>query len=88
VDYYAAVANVIAGENLPDAQKALNAYLGQQPLPRREDHATLASAHSWLGRLYEMLGQRDTALTECRTALKLEPKNRYARDCLRRVGSQ
>ncbi len=88
VAYYRAVANVIAGENLPDAQKALNAYLGQRPSPHREDHVTLGNAHSWLGRLYDRLGQRNAAISECRAALKLEPKNRYAHDCLRRVGSQ
>lgn len=88
VDYYVAVANILAGENLPEAQKALNAYLVRQPPPRREDHVTLGNAHSWLGRAYEKLGQRAAAITECRAALKLEPKNRYAHECLRRIDSQ
>jgi tetratricopeptide (TPR) repeat protein len=88
VDFYRAVANVIAGENLPDAQKVISAYLERKPPPRREDHITLGDAHSWLGRMYDKLGQRGTALEQCRAALKLEPKNRYAHDCLRRLGSQ
>jgi len=87
VDFYRAVANVIAGENLQEAQKVLNAYLERKPPPRREDHVTLGDAHSWLGRMYDKLGQRSAALDQCRAALKLEPKNRYARDCLRRLGS-
>jgi Tetratricopeptide repeat len=88
VDYYLAVANILAGENIPDAQKTLNAYLLRQPPPRREDHVTLGNVHAWLGRAYDKLGQRATAITECRDAVKLEPKNRYAHDCLRRVDSQ
>jgi tetratricopeptide (TPR) repeat protein len=88
VDYYVAVANVIAGENIPDALKAINAYLAKQPPPRREDHVTLGDAHSWLGRAYEKLGQRAAAISECHAALKLEPKNRYARECLKRIDSQ
>jgi len=88
VDYYRAVANVLAGENLQDAQKAFDAYLERKPPPRREDHVSLGDAHSWLGRLYDKLGQRSAGIAECRIALKLEPKNRPARDCLRRLGSQ
>jgi tetratricopeptide (TPR) repeat protein len=88
VEYYRAVANVIAGEHLPEAQKVFTAYLSKQPSPLREDHITLGNAHSWLGRTYEKLGQRNVAISECRAALKLEPKNRYAHDCLRRAGSQ
>jgi tetratricopeptide (TPR) repeat protein len=87
-DYYVAVANILAGENLPDAQKAINAYLAKQPPPRREDHVTLGDAHSWLGRAYEKLGQRNEGIAECRAALKLEPKNKSAHECLRRVDSQ
>jgi tetratricopeptide (TPR) repeat protein len=87
VGFYRAVANVIAGENLPDAQKEFMAFLDRKPPPLREDHVTLGDAHSWLGRLYDKLGQRGPALEQCRAALKLEPKNRYARDCMRRLGS-
>jgi len=86
VRYYRAVANVIAGENLDDAQKAINSYLEMNPPPRREDHVRPSDAHSWLGRLYDRLGQRAAAIRECRVAIKLEPKNRLARECLRRFG--
>jgi tetratricopeptide (TPR) repeat protein len=88
VDYYVAVANILAGEGLPEAQKALNAYLVRQPPPRREDHVTLGNVHSWLGRAYEKLGQRSAAIGECRAALKLDPKNKYAHECLRRIDTQ
>src|SRR5882724_1680608 len=87
VDYYRAVANVIAGENLQEAEKAIRSYLMKSPPPRRDDHVTLGDAHSWLGRIYDKLGQRNAAIDQCRTALKMEPKNRYARDCMRRLGS-
>src|SRR5579864_3258052 len=88
VIYYRAVANVIAGENLQEAQKSIDAYLSKQPPPLREDHVTLGDAHSWLERLHLKLGQRSSAAAECRSALKLEPKNRYAHDCIRRIDSQ
>jgi tetratricopeptide (TPR) repeat protein len=88
VDYYVAVANVIAGENIPDAMKTFNAFLLRQPPPRREDHVTLGDVHSWLGRAYEKIGQRAAAISECHAALKLEPKNRYAHDCLKRADTQ
>jgi tetratricopeptide (TPR) repeat protein len=88
VAYFRGVADVIAGENLPEAQKAFIAYLSGQPPPRREDHVTLGDAHSWLGTLYLKLGQRSSAMSECRAALKLEPKNRYAHECIRRIDSQ
>jgi tetratricopeptide (TPR) repeat protein len=87
VDFYRAVANVIAGENLPDAEKELMGFLDRKPPPLREDHVTLGDLHSWLGRLYDKLGQRSSALEQCRAALKLEPKSHYAHDCLRRLGS-
>lgn len=88
VAYYRAIADVIAGDNLPGAQKSIDAYLANRPPPRREDHVTLGDAHSWLGRLFLKLGQRSSAASECRAALKLEPKNRYAHDCIRRIDSQ
>ena len=88
VEYYRSVANVIAGDHLPESQSVFTAYLQRQPAPLREDHITLGDAHSWMGRLYEKLGQRGAAISECRAALKLEPKNRYAHDCLKRTGSQ
>jgi tetratricopeptide (TPR) repeat protein len=88
VTYYRAVADVIAGENLQEAQKSIDAYLSMQPRPLRQDHVTLGNAHSWMGRLYLKLGWRTSAVTECREALKLEPKNRYAHDCLKRIDSQ
>jgi tetratricopeptide (TPR) repeat protein len=88
VDYYVAVANILAGEHIEDALKSLNTYLLRQPPPRREDHVTLGNVHSWIGRAYDRIGQRAAAISECRAALKLEPKNRYAHECLRRVDSQ
>jgi tetratricopeptide (TPR) repeat protein len=88
VAYYRAVADVIAGENLQEAQKSIDAYLSKQPSPLREDHVTLGNAHSWMGRLYLKLGWRTSAINECREALKLEPKNRYAHDCMKRIDSQ
>ncbi len=89
VAYYRAVADVIAGENLPEAQKALE-RLSRESSRRRFAKITsrLAMRIVGLGRLYLKLGQRASAVAECRAALKLEPKNRYAHDCLKRIDSQ
>jgi len=41
-----------------------------------------------LGRLEERRNSRDVAIGEYETALKLEPKNRYAADARNRVKKQ
>jgi TolA-binding protein len=42
-------------------------------------------AHYWLGRLAENQKQKNTAMGEYEAALKLEPKNRYAGEALKRA---
>jgi hypothetical protein len=45
-------------------------------------------AHYWFGRLAERRNARDAAIREYQAALKLEPKNRYANEALKRVKKQ
>jgi tetratricopeptide (TPR) repeat protein len=42
-------------------------------------------AHEWLGRLYENRDERQGAIDEYETALKLDPKTKGAREALKRL---
>jgi len=64
------------GEKLTEAESAIHEYMNKTP--RRNNYPSPAMAHYWLGRLAERKNSRDTAIGEYETALKLEPKNRYA----------
>ncbi|HLW98316.1 MAG TPA: tetratricopeptide repeat protein [Candidatus Acidoferrales bacterium] len=84
-DYYRGVADVIAGDNAQEAESLLKAYIAGGPV-RREDRASLAAAHTWLGRLFEKIGRRTEAMAEYRSAADLDPKDKIAREGLKRVG--
>jgi tetratricopeptide (TPR) repeat protein len=85
IAYYRGVADFLAGDDLVESEASLKAYF-QSPPPRREDLAPLSAAHTWLGRLYEKLGRRDSAEQEYRSALDLDSKDKTARDGLKRLG--
>jgi TolA-binding protein len=42
-------------------------------------------AHEWLGRLHENQGEKESAVQEYKAALQLDPKNKSARESLKRV---
>ena len=84
--FYLAVAWILRGEKLAEAESAIHEYLNKAP--RRNNYPSSAMAHCWLGRLAERQGARDSAISEYETALKLEPKNRCAGDGLKRVKKQ
>jgi Tfp pilus assembly protein PilF len=44
-----------------------------------------ATAHEWLGRLYEDKGDRKSAEKEYQAALQLDPKDKSVRESLKRV---
>lgn len=83
LDYYSAVAYVMKGESLEKAEHDLKAYLTKAP--PRNDFPPYAAAHDWLGRIYEIWGKNEEAIEQYRTALRLSPDNRPARDALRRL---
>ncbi len=83
--FYRAVAGILAGDRLQEAETSLKAYLANLP-QRREDHASPSASHRWLGRLYEKLGRRDSAAFEYRTAIELDPNDKAAHDGLSRTG--
>jgi tetratricopeptide (TPR) repeat protein len=86
VHFYSGVADILAGDRLQDAETSLKSYLSNLP-QRREDHASRSASHRWLGRLYEKLGRRDSAATEYRMAIQLDPNDKAAHEGLRRTGS-
>lgn len=85
LDYYSAVADVMKGQALTKAEQDLKAYLIRTP--PRNDFPPHASAHDWLGRIYELRGEKKQAIEQYRYALKLSPDNRPARDALKRLGA-
>ena len=84
--FYLAVTRILRGEKLAEAESAIHEYMNKTP--RRNNYPSPAMAHYWLGRLAERKNSRDTAIGEYETALKLEPKNRYAAEALKRVKKQ
>lgn len=83
--YYRGVARVLEGTELPEAEKDFKEYLSRAP--KRDDFPPHASAHDWLGRIYERWGEVKEAIQQYKTALDLSPDNRTARDRLQRLES-
>jgi len=81
--FYRAVAAILRGEALPEAENAIRGYI--RNAPRRNTYPSPAMGHFWLGRLRERQNDLQQATNEYETALKLEPKNRYASEALKRV---
>jgi tetratricopeptide (TPR) repeat protein len=80
--FYRAVVRILQGQQLADADKSIRDYLSK--VPRRSTYPSPSMAHYWLGRLYEQQSTSQ-AVSEYEAALKLEPKNRYANEALKRV---
>jgi tetratricopeptide (TPR) repeat protein len=83
LDYYSAVSCVMRRQDLASAEQNLKGYLAKTP--PRDDFPSHASARSWLGRIYEIRGEKQLAIEEYRAALDLSPDNQSARDALRRL---
>ncbi|HVB28442.1 MAG TPA: tetratricopeptide repeat protein [Terriglobia bacterium] len=83
LDYYEAVANAMKGQALVKAERDLKTYLLKAP--PRDDFPPHASAHDWLGHIYELRGETRQAVEQYRFALRLSPDNRTAHDALLRL---
>jgi tetratricopeptide (TPR) repeat protein len=81
--FYRAVGLVLRNEKLEQAERMLREYL--QKAPKRSGYPRYAIAHEWLGRLYENNGQKESAVKEYQAALQLEPKDKSAREGLKRA---
>jgi tetratricopeptide (TPR) repeat protein len=85
LNYYSAVADIMKGQDLARAEQDLRAYIAGTP--RRDDFPPHAAAHDWLGRIYEIWGKKQQAVSQYRSALQLSPDNQSARDALKRLDS-
>jgi tetratricopeptide (TPR) repeat protein len=83
VAYYRGVACILARKHPAEAEEYLKAYLATAP--SRHDYPSHASAHVWLGRLYEQLGRLQLAAEQFKAALQLAPSNKDASGGLRRT---
>jgi tetratricopeptide (TPR) repeat protein len=81
--FYRAVGFVLKNEKQEESERLLREYL--QKAPKRTGYPRYAAAHEWLGRLYENQGEKESAVKEYQAALQLDPKNKSARESLKRV---
>jgi tetratricopeptide (TPR) repeat protein len=81
--FYRAVGFVLKNEKQEEAERLLREYL--QKAPKRAGYPRYGVAHEWLGRLHENKGEKESALKEYQAALQLDPKNKSARESLKRV---
>ena len=81
--FYRAVGLVLKQEKPEDAERLLMEYA--RVAPKRNAYPTPATAHVWLGRLYESLNRKTDAVQEFETALRLDPKNRMAQEAFKRT---
>jgi tetratricopeptide (TPR) repeat protein len=82
-EFYRALAWVMKNEHLDDAERALRDYLKRAPV--RNTFPSPWRAHEWLGRLYESQQKTSAAIEEYEATLKLDPKNKAAREALKRL---
>jgi len=81
--YYRAVGLILKNEKPEEAERLLREYL--QKAPKRSGYPRYAVAHEWLGRLYESRGEKEAAAKEYQAALQLDPKDKSARESLKRA---
>src|SRR6266404_2000912 len=82
-EFYRSVAWITKSEQPEDSERLLRDYLKRAPL--RNTFPPPWRVHEWLGRLYENQQKTEAAIQEYETALKLEPKNKPAREALQRL---
>ena len=81
--FYRAVGHILKNEKPEEAERLLREYLKRAP--RHSDYPRQAAAHEWLGRLFERQGDKQSARKEYEAMLGLEPKNKSAREALKRL---
>jgi len=81
--FYRGVALVLKKEDLKEAERLLKEYA--ERAPTRSGYPRPASAHAWLGRLFEDQNKMEEAAREFESAVKLDPKNKMAQEALKRL---
>jgi len=82
-EFYRAVAWILKNERFEDCERSLRDYLKRAPV--RNTFPPAWRVHEWLGRLYENQQKTSAAIEEFEAALKLDPKNKAAREALKRL---
>jgi tetratricopeptide (TPR) repeat protein len=82
-EFYRAVGWIMKNERADDSERLLHQYLEHAPL--RSTFPAPWRVHEWLGRLYENEHKSQAAVQEYETSLRLEPKNKNAREALKRL---
>jgi len=81
--FYRAVGLILKNEKPRQAERDLREYLASAP--KRNGYPRDSAAHKWMARLYEGLGERENAVNEYQAALQLDPKDKNAREALKRL---
>jgi tetratricopeptide (TPR) repeat protein len=81
--FYRGVALVLKKEKPEEAERLLREYA--EIAPKRTGYPRPATAHAWLGRLFEEQDKMEEARKEFESALGLEPKNKMAQEALKRL---
>ena len=81
--FYRAVGLILENEKGEEAERLLREYL--KKAPKRTGYPRYSAAHEWLGRLYEGESKNEMAENEYRAALQLDPKDKSARESLKRL---
>jgi tetratricopeptide (TPR) repeat protein len=83
MNYYRGVADVLGKQRAAEAEQLLRNYLAT--MPGNSEAPSLASAHEWLGRLFEQENRNTEAAQEYKAAIGLDSHDKSAREGLRRV---
>ena len=83
-EYYRGVAMVMENGNPEKAERLLRNYLNKSPI--RTGFPRPAETHYWIGKLYEAQRNTQRAIEEYQEALKLDSRNRLAREAIKKMG--
>lgn len=83
-EYYRGVAMVMENGNPEEAERLLRNYLDKSPI--RTGFPRPAETHYWIGKLYEAQSNPRRAIEEYQEALKLDARNRLAREAMKKIG--
>jgi len=81
--FYRGVGLVLKKEKPEEAERLLHEYAKRAP--KRNGYPSPATAHVWLGRLYENRDDAEAAKKELEDALRLDPKNKMAQEELKKT---
>lgn len=81
--FYQGILLVLKGKDPSQAEMLLRTYLAK--VPENSELPAHATAHEWLGKLYESQAKFSQAVEEYRASLATDPHNRAVQDALKQV---